>query len=194
MSLTPEQPEAKKPRFWVDSSESRTGIPEAVAQVLDSDGHVAGAGFLVDHDLLVTCAHVVEAAGSGRGGGVTLVFPRLSGQPRLRELLLTGGLRRLPRTWPSCASRPRHLARRICGWGRPQGAAGTGCAHSDSHSRSAAGHFAYAVAGDLLPAAGLSSQRLQLANANDITQGFSGGPVFDEVRQGDRYGQRVYRC
>ena len=37
------------------------------------------------------------------------------------------------------------------------------------------------MAGDLLPATDISPQRLQVANANDLTEGFSGGPVFDEV-------------
>lgn len=45
----------------------------------------------------------------------------------------------------------------------------------------AGGHFGYGEAGDLLPAADGRGERLQLTAANDLTTGFSGGPVFDEV-------------
>lgn len=51
----------------VDSAE--TELPPAVAQLLGPDGRVAGAGFLVAEDVLVTCAHVVLAAGVGPASG-----------------------------------------------------------------------------------------------------------------------------
>ncbi|MEU1168584.1 hypothetical protein ABZ372_54045, partial [Streptomyces sp. NPDC005921] len=45
-----------------------SGLWNAVAQILGTvDEQIAGAGFLVTEDLLVTCAHVVEAAGIGPG-------------------------------------------------------------------------------------------------------------------------------
>ncbi|KJY24185.1 WD40 repeat protein, partial [Streptomyces sp. NRRL S-444] len=43
------------------------------------------------------------------------------------------------------------------------------------------GHFGFGVAGDLLPATESRSAHLQLTAANDLTTGFSGGPVLDEV-------------
>jgi WD40 repeat protein len=43
------------------------------------------------------------------------------------------------------------------------------------------GHFGFGVAGDLLPASGGGIRLLQLTSANDLTTGFSGGPVLDEV-------------
>ncbi|MFD0271349.1 trypsin-like peptidase domain-containing protein [Streptomyces sp. NPDC127106] len=43
------------------------------------------------------------------------------------------------------------------------------------------GHFGFGVAGDLLPGSGSRSADLQLTAANDLTTGFSGGPVLDEV-------------
>jgi WD40 repeat protein len=43
------------------------------------------------------------------------------------------------------------------------------------------GHFGFGVAGDLLPAVGGRGPHLQLTAANDLTTGFSGGPVLDEV-------------
>lgn len=51
----------------------------AVAQILGADGQVAGAGFLVAVDVLVTCAHVVRAAGSGAGEPVRATFPHVVG-------------------------------------------------------------------------------------------------------------------
>ena len=54
-------------------------LPAAVAQILDAAGVVAGAGFLIDADVLVTCAHVVSAAGSGPGGRLRLAFPHAPG-------------------------------------------------------------------------------------------------------------------
>ncbi|MEU2391376.1 trypsin-like peptidase domain-containing protein [Streptomyces sp. NPDC007369] len=51
----------------------------AVAQVLGQHGEVCGAGFLVAEDVLVTCAHVVRAAGSEPGRSVRLVFPNIDG-------------------------------------------------------------------------------------------------------------------
>ncbi|MFI1379624.1 hypothetical protein [Embleya sp. NPDC020886] len=43
------------------------------------------------------------------------------------------------------------------------------------------GHFAYMQAGNLLPRMDRTDTLLQLADANGLTQGFSGGPVVDEV-------------
>lgn len=70
-----------------------TGLPASVAQVLDPSGTVAGAGFLVADDILVTCAHVVEAAGGGPGGSLQLSFPHLEGAPRTQGLVLEAAWR-----------------------------------------------------------------------------------------------------
>lgn len=43
------------------------------------------------------------------------------------------------------------------------------------------GHFGFGVSGDLLPATAHRGAHLQLTGANDLTTGFSGGPVLDEV-------------
>ncbi|MFD9302901.1 trypsin-like peptidase domain-containing protein [Streptomyces sp. NPDC060048] len=61
------------------------GLPRAVAQVLGPDGRVAGVGFLVAAELLVTCAHVVEVAGRGPGDRVGVVFPHAEAA-RARQL------------------------------------------------------------------------------------------------------------
>src|SRR5262245_30744878 len=65
------------------ASESGRGRWGAVAQVLDVEGAVAGAGFLVGAGVLVTCAHVVVGARSGPGGLVRLRFPHLGGAPQM---------------------------------------------------------------------------------------------------------------
>ncbi|MFF8639045.1 hypothetical protein ACF052_33205 [Streptomyces pilosus] len=66
-----------------------------MAQVLGPDGAVVGAGFLVAEALVVTCAHIVTAAGAGPGQ-----FGRYSFTARH---LATGALRSLPtpRHWNS---------------------------------------------------------------------------------------------
>lgn len=45
----------------------------------------------------------------------------------------------------------------------------------------AGGHFGYLTVGDLLPATAEDAPLLQLTGANDLTTGFSGGPVVDEA-------------
>ncbi|MFJ8506350.1 trypsin-like peptidase domain-containing protein [Streptomyces avermitilis] len=160
-------------------------MPASVVQVLAEDGAVAGAGFLAAPDTVLTCAHVVHAAGQGMGGQIHLVFPHLPGAPQAVAGVLSDGWRhpdgediavlRVENT-PADA---RELAlgsaaglrgRRVLSFGFPAQAP-------------AAGHFGYATAGDLLPLEGNRSTGvlLQLADANDLTRGFSGGPVVDEV-------------
>jgi hypothetical protein len=56
-------------------------LRSVVVRVLDLQGVTAGTGFLVDDEgLLVTCAHVVDLAGSGPGGTVAVAF--LGDEPR----------------------------------------------------------------------------------------------------------------
>jgi HEAT repeat protein len=58
-------------------------------RILDADGNTTGAGFLVAGRLAVTCAHVVEAAGSGPGQAVRVRFHR-AGQPQAARVLAEG--------------------------------------------------------------------------------------------------------
>lgn len=62
----------------------------SVAQVLAVDGSVAGAGFVVGEGIVVTCAHVVHAAGQGPEGRVDLVFLHVPGAPRVAGRVLPG--------------------------------------------------------------------------------------------------------
>ncbi|MEV5796591.1 nSTAND1 domain-containing NTPase [Streptomyces collinus] len=154
----------------------------AVAQVLDSGERVAGAGFLVTEDVLVTCAHVVEAAGSGPGEHVSLRFPHVEGVHSMRGLVLAEGWRD-PEDEDVAVIRLRGApagARPL-----PLGSTG-GCRGHRVRSfgfpaqAPTGGHFGYGQAGDLLPGKGRAGH-LQLTGANDLTTGFSGGPVVDEV-------------
>ncbi|MER5204156.1 trypsin-like peptidase domain-containing protein [Streptomyces sp. NPDC002825] len=144
---------------------------------------MAGSAFLVAEGILVTCAHVVEAAGSGPGDQVRLAFPHAQGAPRVDGQVLEGPWRasagddvaivRLPLTPPAVTPLPLGSAagRRghpVSSFGFPVQAP-------------LEGHFGYGVAGDLLPATGSRGAHLQLTSANDLTTGFSGGPVLDEV-------------
>ncbi|MGW2371616.1 nSTAND1 domain-containing NTPase, partial [Kitasatospora sp. NPDC001683] len=155
----------------------------AVAQVLGVGGEVVGAGFLVAEGLLVTCAHVVAAAGSGPGGRVRLVFPHPDAAPRVEGRVLDEAWRppegddvavvRLNGTATGTEPLPLGAAagcrgHRVRSFGFPAQAP-------------PGGHFGFGVAGDLLPPAAGRGALLQLTDANDLTTGFSGGPVLDEV-------------
>ncbi|MGW4167211.1 nSTAND1 domain-containing NTPase [Streptomyces chartreusis] len=154
----------------------------AVLQVLAGDGTVVGAGFLAREATAVTCAHVVRAAGQAPGGRVDLVFPQLPGMPRAHGRVLVAPWRGpdeqdvafLQLEEVPAQARPLALGaaarcrgHRVFAFGFPRQA---------PHG----GHFGYGRAGDLLPE-GPAGQLLQLYEANDLTTGFSGGPVLDEA-------------
>ncbi|MFD8024518.1 trypsin-like peptidase domain-containing protein [Streptomyces lavendulae] len=158
-------------------------LPAAVAQVLGPDGRVAGAGFPVADGLLVTCAHVVELAGGGPGTEVQLRFPHLEGGPQVDGLVLTALWRasededvavvRLRNTPPGLKPLPLGSAagcssHRVRSYGFPAQAPQTG-------------HLGFGEAGDLLPPSLQRGIHLQLTDANDLTTGFSGAPVLDQV-------------
>ncbi|MGW9069765.1 nSTAND1 domain-containing NTPase [Streptomyces yangpuensis] len=160
-----------------------SGLPLAVAQILGPEGEVAGAGFLVAEGLLVTCAHVVSGAGSGPGGGVRLVFPHASGAPRVEGQVLDGSWR-APEGEDVAVVRLRDGPAGVTPL--PLGSA-SGCRGHQVRSfgfpaqAPPDGHFGFGVAGDLLPATESRGAHLQLTAANDLTTGFSGAPVLDEV-------------
>ncbi|MFD3581612.1 hypothetical protein [Streptomyces sp. NPDC058683] len=155
---------------------------ESVAQVLGHDGTVAGAGFLVADDTLATCAHVVRMAGSGPGRPIALAFPHADGRPRPTGLVLPDAWRdpeaediaivRLDSPVTSVPVLPlgfsdgcRSHSVRSFGF-PPQALSG--------------GHFGTAVAGDVITYDRVGPV-LQLTDANDLTTGFSGGPVVDDA-------------
>ncbi|MFC5719140.1 trypsin-like peptidase domain-containing protein [Streptomyces gamaensis] len=158
-----------------------TNLTGAVAQILDADGAVAGAGFVVADDILVTCAHVVQAAGHGPGDTVWLAFPHAAAAGHAQAHVLTEAWRpadaqdvavlRLRNVPPGVAPLPLGSAagcrgHRVRAYGFPAQAP-------------PGGHFGYAVAGDLLTTGNGPGALLQLTAANDLTTGFSGGPLID---------------
>ncbi|MFD8889134.1 trypsin-like peptidase domain-containing protein [Streptomyces sp. NPDC059566] len=154
-----------------------------MAQVLGPEGEVVGAGFMVAERLLVTCAHVVRGAESGPGGSVCLLFPHAAGAPRVDGQVLDGPWRAPEGEDVALV----HLQDAPAGvTPLPLGSA-AGCRGHQVRSfgfpaqAPPDGHFGFGVAGDLLPATENRGARLQLTAANDLTTGFSGGPVLDEV-------------
>ncbi|TDU73488.1 trypsin-like peptidase domain-containing protein [Streptomyces sp. KS 21] len=160
-----------------------SGLPPAVAQILGPDGEVAGAGFLVAEGVLVTCAHVVRGAGSGPGECIRLAFPHAAGAPLVEGQVLDG-------PWRAPEAEDVAIVRLS---GTPAGmyplplGSASGCRGHQVRSfgfpaqAPPDGHFGFGVAGDLLPATERRGSHLQLTAANDLTTGFSGGPVLDEV-------------
>ncbi|MFJ2925629.1 trypsin-like peptidase domain-containing protein [Streptomyces massasporeus] len=156
---------------------------QAVAAILTGQGRIAGAGFLVGPGLLVTCAHVVDKAGYGPGDTVRVVFPGIPGTVGAEGLVLSDLWRapdaedvaflRLDGTWDlmpvlKVATAENCRGHRVSSYGFPSRARPDG-------------HFGCGEAGHLLPATRGVGTLLQLTGANDITQGFSGGPVVDDV-------------
>ncbi|MFP8960617.1 trypsin-like peptidase domain-containing protein [Streptomyces nanhaiensis] len=160
----------------------RRALPASVVRITADGGATAGTGFLVAADTVVTCAHVVRAAGGEPGGRVRLAFPHLPGAPRPEGHVLPGGWRapeaqdiavlRLEST--PAGAEPVALGSAEDGRGHRVSSFGFPVQAPEG------GHFGYGTAGDLLPA-GEAGTLLQLADANDLTTGFSGGPVLDET-------------
>ncbi|MEU9330983.1 trypsin-like peptidase domain-containing protein [Streptomyces canus] len=158
-------------------------VSASVFQVLASDGTVAGAGFLTGEDTGFTCAHVVRAAGRSPGGRVEVRFPHLPDAPRvLAEVVAeewraaeaedVAGLR-----LDSVPAGARGMAVGTSAGCRGHGVFSFGFPAQAPRS----GHFGYGEVGGLLPEADGVGRLLQLAKANDLTTGFSGGPVVDEM-------------
>ncbi|WP_203695383.1 nSTAND1 domain-containing NTPase [Catellatospora coxensis] len=153
-----------------------------VVQVLDGHGRTAGTGFLVADGLLVTCAHVIAGPGGAPPGGpVPVRFAHLDDQPRRAWAL--------PEHWRApdrgdvaflrLADPAPALARPL-----PLGTSDGGARHPVKTfgfpaNAPGGGHYGYGLAGD--PIHGDNGvELLQLSEATEITQGFSGGPVVDE--------------
>ncbi|WP_184964225.1 nSTAND1 domain-containing NTPase [Streptomyces echinatus] len=154
-----------------------------MVQVLRPDGAVAGAGFLVSDRVVVTCAHVVEAAGGRPGAEVQVTFPHVRGAGQV-EGQAPGELWRATQDEDVAFIRLRSMpaGARMLPLGSAEGCRGHQVRSFGFPAQAPPeGHFGFGVAGDLLPGSGRRSARLQLTAANDLTTGFSGGPVLDEV-------------
>ncbi|WOT40635.1 nSTAND1 domain-containing NTPase [Streptomyces coeruleorubidus] len=171
------------------SGESKPGggmaadLLAAVAQVLGPDGVVAGAGFLVAEAVVVTCAHVVTAASARPGQTVVLAFPHVEGAEQVEGHVL-GELWRGAEDEDVAFIRLRSMSAgmRIVPLGSAEGCRGHQVRSFGFPAQAPPqGHFGFGVAGDLLPRPDGRGAHLQLTAANDLTTGFSGGPVLDEV-------------
>ncbi|MGW7360417.1 nSTAND1 domain-containing NTPase [Streptomyces sp. NPDC054802] len=162
----------------------KDGLPSSIARIETPDGRTAGTGFIVAPGILLTCAHVVALAGEGPGGSVWLVFPHLPGAPRTTARVMPDGWRatdsediavlRLDEDAPD-GGRPVRLGSAVGSRGHQVRSFGFPA------QAPRGGHFGYGRAGDLLPAGAGAEAVLQLTNANDLTTGFSGGPLLDDV-------------
>ncbi|KAK1186431.1 trypsin-like peptidase domain-containing protein [Streptomyces sp. NBS 14/10] len=158
-------------------------VSPSVFQVLTADGGVAGAGFLIGEDTAFTCAHVVCAAGQGPGGEVDVVFPNLPEVPRGTGRVLVEGWR-VPEGDDVAVLRLDGVPAGVRGvaLGAAAGCRGHRVASFGFPAQAPrGGHFGYGRAGSLLAAGNRTNRLLQLSAANDLTTGFSGGPVVDEV-------------
>ncbi|MEU1457244.1 nSTAND1 domain-containing NTPase [Streptomyces avermitilis] len=155
----------------------------AICQVLTEDGTTAGTGFLVGEGVAITCAHVVDLARQGRGGRVRVRFPHLADAPEVVGHVLASGWRPaqaedvavLNFDTPPADAQPVKLGSAAGSRGHPVFSFGF------PSQGPRGGHFGYGVAGALLPPDSRAGVLLQLTSANDLTTGFSGGPVIDEV-------------
>jgi uncharacterized protein (DUF697 family) len=168
-------------------------ISSSVVRVRDAAGSVIGAGFLIDHRHIVTCAHVVRRALGiahddeiSGGDHVTVEFPFIRSGP----VSMQATVKRLP----DASSGPRDIAglslegqapegadpvRLVTAhplWGHPFRVVGFPTGHE--RGQWASGYLRELVGGDWLQIEGDRS-----AGAR-VRQGFSGSPVWDEHLMG----------
>ncbi|UXX94145.1 trypsin-like peptidase domain-containing protein [Streptomyces sp. AD2-2] len=155
----------------------------AVAEIRTAWGIVAGAGFLVGSDLLVTCAHVVHQAGYGPGTSVPLAFPGLAGTPLVEGVVLVERWREIDAEDVAFLRLEHPLPDvPILSLGSAQGCRGhRASTYGFPEQAGPGGHFGELKAGRLLNGADPVRGLLQLSEANDLTEGFSGAPVVDDV-------------
>ncbi|MEU1465845.1 trypsin-like peptidase domain-containing protein [Streptomyces sp. NPDC005727] len=146
---------------------------------------MAGAGFLIGPGLLATCAHVVEKAGFGPGHRVPLSFPARPELGQLQGAVETSTWRdpdaedvaflRLECTPPDVTALALGIAE-DCADHR-------GSTYGFPQQARQGGHFGTFKVGRLLESASAREAiwLLQLSDANDLTEGFSGGPVVDDI-------------
>ncbi|MEY9863581.1 energy-coupling factor transporter ATP-binding protein EcfA2, partial [Catenulispora sp. GAS73] len=156
-------------------------ISMSVAQILNNADKVTGAGFLVTDTLLITCAHVLIAAGSGPAGRIKALFPQVPGASPASGQVVAD-------SWHSPDGLDVALVQldaAVAGATPVVLGSAAGCARHKVHSfgfpgnAPSGGRFGYGTAGDLFTDP-VTGTLLQLTNANDLTTGFSGGPVVDE--------------
>ncbi|KQX65094.1 trypsin-like peptidase domain-containing protein [Streptomyces sp. Root1310] len=171
------------PFFPAGADPGTASIAHSIARVRGAHDVTAGTGFLVAHDLVITCAHVVRAAGGGPGGRIELEFPHLPGAPRTAARVQAEGWRTpdaediavLRVEEPATGAVPLAL-------GSAEGCRGHRVRTFGFPANSPdSGRYGFCTAGDLIPAGGDTPALMQLTDANDLTSGFSGAPIVDET-------------
>ncbi|GAA2520512.1 nSTAND1 domain-containing NTPase [Winogradskya humida] len=152
-----------------------------IAVLVDPDGAAHGVGFLAGDGAIVTCAHVVEATGAGPGDRVSLTFPHVPGLPSAVAWVDPAAWRHRDGTDVAVLRLDEVPAGAgVLPLGSAAGCRGHGLWMYGVPGPGPRGRFGYARAGDLLPDVDGDGQLLQLTDANDVTVGFSGSPVFDD--------------
>jgi WD40 repeat protein len=160
-----------------------SGLDAAVARIrVVRDGLVLGAGFLLPHGLVATCAHVLPRSpeGHGRPVEVWVEFPQLAGprgsaarvvpetwrEPEAEDVVLLELAEAVLGTKPlRLRSTPPLAGARLATFGFPEQAL------PDGHRGSCRAGGAFQDRG---------RRMLQLKDANDVARGFSGAPLVDE--------------
>lgn len=154
----------------------------SIVAVLDKAGTPCGAGFLAATGKVLTCAHVVSATGAGPGEQVQLQFIHLAGTPVCRAAVDREGWRPVDEQDVAVLElRDVPAGAQVLSLGTATGCRDHRVAAFGFPASAPGGRFGYAHAGDLLPDDDRRGRLLQLADANDLTVGFSGAPVLDET-------------
>ena len=159
-------------------------IPEdltaGIVQILSYDGIVAGTGFLVSKNMIATCAHVIESADPGPDNKVTIRFP-LNGK-ELNAIII-------PERWRSPDSEDLSILQfedniqedaKVLSLGSSAGVIGHKvCAFGFPEVGEIEGIWSRGEVSGKVTERGISLLQI---NSNEITEGFSGAPLWDESR------------
>jgi hypothetical protein len=159
-------------------------LTRGTVAVLDDHGRPTGTGFLVGDRLLVTCAHVLSGdRGSAKPptDPVTVRFVHLDEGTRTAQVD--------PQLWRSPTGEDVAFLRLeheppprayVLPMGGSRGIRGHQVkAFGFPVNAPSAGHYGYGIAGDRILGDG-DVPLLQLTECSEVTEGFSGGSVFDE--------------
>jgi hypothetical protein len=160
----------------------RPDLRRSVVRFRGPSGRVAGTGFVVGDRLVVTCAHVVAVDDMPPGEPVSVEVPQAAAAalPARVDSACWRDPDREDVAFLRC-DRPLPESIEPLPLGAAEGAQGHKVASFGFPENAPAdGHYGYGWAGDEVR--GNSGARLiQVTDCSEITEGFSGGPVLDEI-------------
>ncbi len=166
------------------ANEAQTKLRTGVVALLDPSGQIVGAGFVAAERLIVSCAHVVIAAGSGPGGTVRVRFHH-GGEARDAWVDAVA--------WSPPQGGGNDVAILRLDADLPEGVAPLALAPSErcaGHSFRSLGYPAIGgfvglwAAGEILGSVDdVHDRRMLHLRSPEIAGGMSGGPVWDEVQR-----------